>query len=80
MNKISSIITRRRHFLVATLMGITGVVAVACAHILRLPPREANQLASQLASGQAATAEGPGLITDLSKVIEMHHTDGSPNR
>jgi hypothetical protein len=48
--------------------------------ILRLPPPEANRLASQLAPGQAVTAEGPGLATDLGRVIEVRRIGGSPNR
>ena len=40
--------------------------------ILRLPPPEAERLASRLAPGQTVVAQGDGFVTPVGRVVELH--------
>jgi hypothetical protein len=47
------------------------VTTICCASILRLPPPEAERLATLLMPGQTIVVQGDGLTTAMGRVVEL---------
>ncbi len=43
--------------------------------VLRMPPKEAAREIARLAPGRTVTAEGPGLVTPMGRIVEVRKLD-----